>query len=151
MPLGKVKLTPKQRKDLLIITRNGQQKAKVITHANILLQADGSKEGPGLNSKIIAENLNIHARTVRRVRQKFAEEGIEAALYRKPHKKFKPRKLDGEQEAHLIALCCSPAPSGRAVWTLQLLSDALVQMNIVDSVSRSTLHRTLKKMNLSLG
>ena len=147
----KVKLTPSQRSKLIALTRNGKQKSKTMTHARVLLQADCSKEGPALKAKVIAQHLNIHERTVHRVRQKFAEEGIDAALNRKPHKKYKPRKLDGEQEAHLIALCCSPAPSGRTVWTLELLSEALVRMKIVDAVSRSTIHRTLKKTNLSHG
>lgn len=70
---------------------------------------------------MIAENLSINARTVHRVRRKYAEEGIEAAIRRKPHKKYKPRKLDREAEGHLIALCCSKAPNGRVSWTLGLL------------------------------
>lgn len=147
----KVKLTEGQRSELIEIVRNGKHQAKVIMHANVLLQADCSSQGPGLRAKVIAENLNVHTRTVHRVRRKYAEEGIEAAIHRKPHKQYKPKKLDGESEAHLIALCCSQAPQGRVAWTLKLLANELIRLEVVDSVSKSTIRRTLKKTNLSLG
>lgn len=147
----KVKLTELQREKLLELVRNGKQKAKVILHANVLLQADCSTRGPSLKAGIIAENLNIHAKTVHRIRRKYVEEGIEAAIQRKPHKQYKPRRLDGEAEAHLIALCCSRAPEGRVCWTLELLANELVRLNIIDSISKSAVRNTLKKMNLSLG
>lgn len=147
----KVKLTPYQRKQLLKIVRNGKQKAKTITHAQVLLQADSGKEGSGLKAKVIAANLNIHERTVHRIRDRFANEGMEIALHRKKHRKYKPRKLDGDQEAHLVAICCGAPPEGRKEWTLRLLSERLVELRIIDSISRSTVQRTLKKMNLSLG
>lgn len=147
----KVKLTPNQRKQLLKIVHKGKQKAKTITHARILLQADSGEEGPGLKAKAIAAHLNIHERTVHRVREAFANHGLDAALHRKKHRRYKPRKLDGEQEAHLVAICCGVPPEGRKEWTLRLLSERLVQLEITDSISRSTVHRTLKKMNLSPG
>jgi len=147
----KVKLTRTQKEGLVEIVRNGKQQAKVILHANVLLQADCSSEGPALKAKVIAENLCINERTVQRIRRKYAEEGIEAAIHRKPHKKYKPRKLDGEAEAHLIALCCSQAPNGRVSWTLGLLADELVRLNIVNKISKSAVRGTLKKTNLSLG
>lgn len=147
----KVKLTELQREGLIEIVRNGKKQAKVIMHANVLLQADCSPNGPALKAKVIAENLNIHSRTVHRIRRKYAEEGIEAAILRKPHKQYKPRRLDGEAEAHLIALSCSQAPDGRASWTLELLANELVRLEVVDSVSKSTIRQTLKKTNLSLG
>lgn len=147
----KVKLTRNQRKRLLEIVHNGQQKAKTITHARVLLQADSGEEGPGMRAKAIAAGLNIHERTVHRVRESFANDGLDAALYRKKHRQYKPRKIDGDQEAHLVAICCGIPPEGRKAWTLKLLSERLVQLEIIDSISRSTVHRTLKKMNLSLG
>jgi transposase len=147
----KVKLTELQRERLIEIVRNGKQQAKVIMHANVLLQADCSANGPALKAKVIAENLNIHSRTVHRIRRKYAEEGIDAAIQRKPHKQYKPRRLDGEAEAHLIALSCSQAPEGRISWTLELLANELVRLEVVDSVSKSTIRKTLKKTNLSLG
>jgi len=147
----KVKLTPSQRKRLLEMVHNGRGKAKTLTHARILLQADSSQEGPSLRAKAIAVNLNIHERTVHRVRERFANEGLDAALYRKKHCRYKPRKLDGEQEAHLVALCCGAPPEGRKEWTLGLLSERLVELEIIDSISRSTVHRVLKKTSSSRG
>ena len=147
----KVKLSQPQRNQLLGIVRNGKEKAKKITHARILLQADSGSEGPALKAKVIAKNLIVHERTVHRIRERFANEGLEAALERKKHCKYKPRKLDGDQEAHLIALCCGKPPEGRKDWTLTLLRENLVKLEITDSISRSTVHRTLKKMNLNLG
>lgn len=147
----KIKLTEKQRKELIEVVHNGNHQAKVIMHANIMLQADCSADGPGLRAIVIAENLNVNKRTVHRVRQRYAEEGFEAALYRRPHKKHKPRTLDGEGEARLITLCCSQAPTGRKSWTLQLLADELIRLNVVEQISSVTVYNTLKKMNLSLG
>jgi transposase len=147
----KVKLTPSQREQLLEIIHKGKQKAKTVTHARILLQADCSEAGPSLKAKVIAANLNIHERTVHRVRERFANDGLEPALNRKKHCRYKPRKLDGKQEAHLVALCCGAPPEGRVEWTLTLLSESLVKLEIINSISRSTVHRTLKKMNLNHG
>lgn len=147
----KVKLTENQRENLIKTIRNGEHKSKTIMHANILLQADCSSQGPALKAQVIAENLHIHTRTVHRVRCRYAKEGLEAALHRKPHKSYKPRKLDGEAEAHLIAICCSQAPQGRVSWTLELLANEMVRLNVVNSISKSTIRQTLKKTNLNLG
>ena len=147
----KVKLTSKQREQLLAVIHKGKQKAKTITHARILLQADCGDAGPSLKAKVIAANLNVHERTVHRVRERFANDGLEVALNRKKHCRHKPRRLDGDQEAHLVALCCGAPPEGRKEWTLKLLSENLVKLEITDSISRSTVHRTLKKMNLNPG
>ncbi len=133
---------------MLEIVHNGKQQAKTITHARILLQADSGEEGPAKKAKAIAADLNIHERTVHRVRESFANCGMEAALYRKNHRKYKPRKLDGDQEAHLVALCCGAPPERRKEWTLRLLSERLVQLEITNSISRSTVYRTLKKNEL---
>ena len=147
----KVKLTPNQRNKLLDVISKGKQKARIITHARILLQADCSQEGSSLKAKVIASNLNIHERTVHRVRERFANEGLKVALNRKKHCRYKTRRLDGDQEAHLVALCCGVPPEGRKRWTLTLLSEHLVKLEVTDSISRSTVHRTLKKTNLNLG
>lgn len=84
-------------------------------------------------------------------RERFVTQGLDAAIHRRPHKAYKPHKLDGEQEARLIALCCSQSPQGRKAWTLTLLKNQLVALKVVDSISRSTLHCVLKKTNLNLG
>lgn len=147
----KVRLTEVERDFLKEIVNKGKERAKKITHARILLQVDQSKEGLGLRAKEVAKNLQIHERTVHRVRQRFIEEGLESALNRKKHSRFKPRQLDGDQEAKLIALCCSSAPEGQVRWTLSLLKECLIKLDIVEKTSRSTVHRVLKKMNLNLG
>lgn len=147
----KVKLKESERKSLLSLVNTGKEKAKKILHARIILLSDCSGAGPALNAKRIAEDLHIHKKTVLRVRERFSSQGLETAINRKPHKAYKPRKLDGNQEARLIALCCSQSPEGRKSWTLTLLADQLVQLNVTDSISRSTIQRTLKKTNLNLG
>ena len=147
----KVKLTGSQREALLNMVNKGKEKARKLMHARILLQSDCSPAGPAFRAEEISKHLNIHARTVCRVKKKFALEGMDVALNRKPHRNYKPRRLDGEQEAQLIALCCGPKPDGRTYWTLDLLSDSVVKLNIVESISRSTIQRVLKKTNLNLG
>jgi transposase len=85
--------------------------------------------------------------TVHRLRQHLVEDGLEAALSRRPTSSKRPRKLDGAQEARLIAVTCGPAPEGRARWTLRLLADKLVELEVVDSIGRETVRQTLKKTN----
>jgi transposase len=149
--LYKVKLSESERKQLIKLVNNGSEKAKKTLHARILLQADCSKNGPGKKAKEIAKILNISDRTVHRVRHKFATRGLEVALNRKEHEAYKPRKIDGEKEARLISICCSEAPEGRKEWTLKLLSQKLVELDIVENISRSTVCRALKKTNLNHG
>ena len=145
-----VKLTQEERNDLLSLASKGKASVKKITHARILLQCD-EEAGNHYDDSEIAEMLHVSTKTVYRVRKCLVEEGLDSALNRKPHSKYKPRRLDGEQEARLIALACSPAPEGRARWTISLLADKLVALKIVDTIGRTAVHETLKKMNLSLG
>ncbi len=146
-----VRLTAEEREYLIELTKKGKVSAKKITHARILLRADASEAGENLKDESIKDLEHVSSKTVSRVRQLFVEEGLEAALIRKPHKRVKPRSLDGEQEAKLVAICCSQAPEGRARWTLKLLSNQLVEMEVVESIATETVRLTLKKMNLSLG
>ena len=95
--------------------------------------------------------MDVSVKTICRIRQDFVEEGLAAALNRKKHENYKPRKLGGNEEAHLIAMCCSKAPKGVSRWTLRLLADRLVELQVVDSISHEAVRQTLKKMNLSLG
>lgn len=143
-----VKLTKEERTNLLSLIKKGKASAPKLTHARILLETD---EGPYAETKKtdekIAEQLHVGVKTVKRRRKQFVEEGLEAALSRKPHLKRGRKKISGEEEAHLIALCCSVPPEGRSRWTLKLLSTRLVEMEIVDSVSPSTVGRALKKTN----
>ena len=116
----------------------------------MLLKADQGPYGPAWPDEQIAEAFSAHEATVRRLRERFVEEGLEPALQRKKRQNY-TRKLDGDAEAHLIAIICSQPPKGRNRWTLRLLADRMVELAVVDSVSAMTISRTLKKTNLSPG
>jgi len=141
-----VKLIEEERTHLLSLIKKGKASAYKLTHARILLEADESC-GEKKTDVEIAEQLHVSMKTVKRIRKRFIEEGLEAALSRKPHVKTRRRKINGEEEAHLIALSCSSPPEGRSRWTLKLLSNHMVKMEIVDSVSPATIGRVLKKTN----
>jgi transposase len=133
------------------MARSGKRSARTLVHARILLKADAADGGPAWDDAATAEALDCGARTVARVRKKFAQGGLDAALYRKKPTGRQYRKLDGAQEARLVALACSPPPDGRARWTLKLLADRLVELEVVASVSDETVRRTLKKTRSSRG
>ena len=147
MPLPKyiVRLTAEERTELEELIRTGKRAASVILHARILLKADAGPGGPGGDDERIAEAVECGASTVYRVRQAFVEEGLPAARFRKKPTGRQYRKLDGAQEAHRIALACGTPPEGRATWTLRLLADRLVELDVVDSVSPECVRMTLKK------
>lgn len=147
----KVTLTEEERTSLLSLISNGKAAAKKLTHARILLQADQSVKGPGWFDHQISKSLNVSCETIGRVRKAFVEEGIESALNRKKLPKPRSKKIDGEKEAHLIALACSAPPEGRKSWTMQLLADKMVELNLVESISDETIRLRLKKTNLSPG
>jgi transposase len=146
-----VLLDSEQRQALEQMTRSGAHAARALAHARILLMADVSEAGDGESDEAIAEAVGIHARTVARVRKLFATSGLEAALRRRPPTGRQYRKLDGAQEAHLIAVACSAPPAGRDRWTLKLLAARLVELEVVEAVDPSTIHRTLKKTISSRG
>lgn len=129
------------------MTKNGKASAKKLTHARILLAADENINAQETDLSI-AESLHISDKTVHRIRKECVENGIESALNRKPHSEKKPRKIQGTEEAHLIALCCSSPPEGRCKWTLKLLADKLISLEIVDSVSPQTVGRVMQKNEL---
>jgi transposase len=104
-----------------------------------------------LSDEAIAEALDVNRSTVERVRTRCVEEGFEAALRPRPSRQLHPRKLDGVQEAHLVTLACSPAPNGRARWSLRLLADKVVELEIVDAISHETVRQTLKKTSSNHG
>jgi transposase len=124
----------------------GKGAARKLTHARMLLLADESESGPDWTDERIAEGLGVSARSMERIRKRFVEEGLESALARKKQcRPSKERLLDGAKEAKLIALCCSKPPEGRRRWTLRLLSDRLVELDVVESISYETVRQTLKK------
>ena len=148
----KVTLTAEEREQLTEMITVGKAAAKKLIHARILLKADASEGGPDWPDTRIAEAVEVSVSTIERVRKRFVEEGFEAALCRK--KQSRPpreRKLDGRGEAHLIALACSEPPEGRKEWTMQLLADRLVELEIVDSICDETVRRVLKKTKSSRG
>jgi transposase len=144
-------LTEAQREHLKSLIAAGTAPARKLTHARILLKADQSPEGPGWVDERVAEAVETSQPTVARVRRQYFEEGLEAALNRRPPNRVYQRKLDGEQEARLLALACSEPPEGQARWSLRLLADKLVELEIVEEeVSYQTVRRTLKKTNSNL-
>lgn len=144
-----VRLPPEEQTQLSQMIRSGKTTARVLLHARILLKADSSPEAPAWSDEAIREVLEVHETTVARVRQRFVEEGLEAALRPRPTKRQYLRKLDGAAEAHRIALAGSSAPVGQARWSLRLLADRFVELDQVGSISYETIRRTLKKMNCS--
>jgi transposase len=149
--LYRVKLLAEERAQLQELLSKGKAAARTLMHARILLKADEGVAGPRLSDDQIAEAVEVNRSTVERVRMRCVEEGVEAALRPRPSRQLHPRKLDGVQEAHLVALACSPAPKGRNRWSLRLLADKLVELEVVDDVSYETVRRTLKKTNSSRG
>lgn len=148
----KVTLTAEERKSLQELVAAGKAASKKLLHARILLKTDASPQGPAWIDARIADAFEVSTRTVERLRERFVEQGLEAALGRKKQDRpSRERVLDGKAEARLIALACSAPPQGRARWTLRLLADRLVELEIVDTLSTETVRRTLKKMNSSRG
>lgn len=148
----KVTLTSEERHQLRDLIAAGRAAASKLAHARILLKADAADGGPAWADERIADALEVSTDTVARVRQRFVEQGLEAALSRKtPARPPRVPKLDGRAEARLIALACSAPPDGRARWTLKLLADKLVELEVVDAVSDETVRRALKKTRSSRG
>lgn len=140
-------LSEAEREHLKSLIAAGTAPARKLTHARILLKADQkSPEGAGWVDEQVAEAVETSQPTVARVRKQYFEEGLEAALNRRAPNRVYQRKLDGEQEARLVALACSEPPEGQARWSLRLLADKLVELEIVEEeVSYQTVRRTLKK------
>lgn len=141
-----VRLTETERAELLKLLCRGKAAQQKRTHARVLLKADCGAGGPGWTDPRIADALELHKNTIGGIRQRFVEQGVQAALNRKKRQQ-PPRecKLDGRQEAKLIALGCSEPPAGRRRWSLRLLADKMVALEIVDSISHETVRQTLKK------
>ena len=143
-----VKLSADEREYLTKLISSGQERARKLARARILLKVDA-----GYKDETIGQAIDVSLATVHRVRKRFAQEGLEAAINRRPPNRTYQRILDGRAEAHLIALACGDPPEGYGRWTLRLLAEQLVVLEEVDveSVSYETIRRTLKKTNLSLG
>jgi len=137
-----VRLSEEEREALQKLISTGESPAYKIRHANILLKVDA--DGPNWTDETVADAFGCHLNTVANIRQRFVEQGLEAALTRRK-REYRPRLVDGEVEAQIIALRCSSPPEGRACWTLRLLADRLVELEIVPSISHETVRQVLKK------
>jgi transposase len=145
-----VTLTNQERQELHSLINRGKAPARTLTRARILLKADSAQGQTSWTDEEISEALEVHPATVANVRRRFVTEGLDRALHRRPSG-HRPRKLDGEAEAHLIALACSHPPRGQQRWTLRLLANRLVELQYVDTVSHETVRQTLKKPRSSPG
>lgn len=146
-----VTLTAEERHELSGLISTGKGAARRLAHARILLKADQGPDGPGWTDDAIAVAVEGSRPTVERVRKRFVEEGLEAALDPRPPRREYRRRLDGEQEAHLVALVCSRPPAGQVRWSLRLLADRLVELAIVDAIAHETVRQVLKKTSSSPG
>jgi transposase len=146
-----VRLSSEEQSLLRGLISTGKRAASVLSRARILLKADVGAGGSGPSDEAIADAVESSVSTVHRTRQAFVQEGLDAALYRKKPTNRQYRKLDGAQEARLVALACSAPPSGRKGWTLQLLADQLVELKVIDTISHECVRQTLKKTTSSRG
>lgn len=146
-----VALTDEERAKLERLIAAGTAPARKLTHARILLKADTQPQGSGWVDEQIAEAVEVSQPTVARVRRQYIEAGLEAALNRRAPRREYRRKLEGEQEARLLAVACSTPPAGQVRWTLRLLADKLVELEVVEGVSYQTVRRVLKKTRSSRG
>lgn len=147
----RVMLTETEVTELSLIVSKGAHSTHTFRNAYILLNCDEGAYGQKVGSEQLAKMLRVNSRTIERVKKRFCEEGWESVLQRKSSSRTYNRKVDGEVEAHLVQLCCSEPPKGRARWTLRLLADKMVELKYVDSLSYVTVREVLKKMNLSPG
>jgi len=147
----RVELTEEQRAELRGLVGSGTAAARMLTRARILLKADHGESGPGWSDAAIVGALDVNASTVLRVRRQFVTDGLTPTLERKRPDRVYERALDGEQEARLIAVACSEAPDGADHWSLRLLADELVRLEVVPTVSHETVRQTLKKTRSSRG
>ena len=146
-----VKLKRTERRELHELIQYGKGSAKALTHARILLKADQTRGQPSWTDEAIHAAFDISVATIERVRQTYVRHGLNAAVRRRSRSRERTRRLDGKQEAHLIALACSEPPTGHDHWTLRLLADRMVKLEYVEELSHETVRRTLKKTNSSPG
>jgi hypothetical protein len=146
-----VELTEAERAQLRALIGSGEAPARMLTRARILLKANQGEGGPGWSDAAIAGALEVHPATVARVRRQWVAAGLEATLERKRPDRVYARKLDGAREARLLAVACSDPPAGRERWTLRLLADELVRLEVVEAVSHETVRRTLEQTNSNRG
>ncbi len=146
----RIVLTERERAELRSLIGRGVAPARMLTRARLLLKADHGEGGAGWSDAAIAGALDINPSTVLRVRRQFVTEGLAATLERKRPDRVYERRLDGRQEAQVIAVACSVPPDGQAHWSLRLLADEVVRREVVETISHETIRQTLKKTTSSL-
>ena len=147
-----IKLSQEERDTLKKIITSGRGPARMFARARILLKADQGEHGPNWSDEKISDALDVTVQTIERIRKQFVEEGFDAVLSRRQYtQKVSRKKIDGNVEAHLIALSCSEPPKGYVRWTLRLLADKIVELGYVETISHEAIRQTLKKTNLSRG
>ena len=145
----RVTLTPEERQQLQALIAKGKASARKLAHARVLLQVDEGEAQAGRTDEETAAALNLSVRTIERVRERFVEQGFTAALLPAPNKRVYARTFDGASEARLIALACGAPPEGKSRWTLRLLAEQLVELQVLDTVSCECVRQALKKTNFS--
>jgi transposase len=147
--LYKVTLLKEERESLVSLTKNGKRSSRKVIHALILLNCDRGtySETPCRTNKEIAQFLNVGESMIERIKKRFVEDGLESALEDKPAERDYTRKVDGDLEAHIIAISCSEAPEGFARWSLRMLADKVVEMEYIEKISHETIRQVLKKTN----
>jgi len=152
MKKNSIELTKEQRAELEEVIKKGQAPARKMQHAQVLLKIDSGEHGPNWSDKQLLEAFGVSAPTIWRIRRRFLEHDLSEALQRRPQpERPEKRKLDGEQEAHLIAVTCSPAPEGYKRWSMRLLSEKLVELGYFEEISHKTVWVALKKINSNPG
>lgn len=147
-----VNLSKEERDTLKKLITSGRGPARMFTRVRILLKADQGEHGPSWGDDKISDALDVTVQTIERVRKQLVEEGLDAVLSRRQYtQKVSRKKIDGNVEAHLIALSCSDPPEGYARWTLRLLADKIVELGYLEKISHEAIRQTLKKTNLNLG
>jgi transposase len=146
-----VRLTEEERGQLERLVKTGKWAAAKRRRAQVLLKSDAGEEGSGPTDQCVSEALDVSIGLVHETRQAYVEQGLSAALERKPASRRRPPKLTGAQEAQLVALTCSPAPAGHARWSLRLLAAKLVELQIVETIGKDAVRATLKKTSSSRG
>jgi transposase len=141
----RIVLTPDQRQQLRTLTTTGTSTALAHQHARLLLLADEAVPGRRQSDEAVAVAVGVSSRTVARLRERFATQGLDACLARRPTRRIYPTRLDADQQAHLTKLACSTPPTGRAKWTLKLLAKQMVVLEITPSICAETVRTTLKK------
>jgi hypothetical protein len=150
-PRYRVTLSEEERHELEVLTKTGKTSAKRFLYARALLLSDAGRHGPAWSVADVAEAMGVTPRTIEHLKKRFVEEGLAAALeHKQPETPRRPIIFDGSFEARLIAVACSPAPEGWQRWTVRLLAEKAVELNLAPGVSHMTVQRILKKTNLSL-